>query len=126
MVREESNRLKASHAGLAFSAITQSLVQVSVLFCILCPRQFVLYRTFDAFLKKAKIKVEQRVQAAQFLHENGVLVHFEDPVSDLDELYILNAGWLCDMVARVRMLKLHVEQDQIQGVRFIMMKDKPR
>ena len=54
---------------------------------------------------KANLEVDHRLQAAQFLHDNGVLVHFEDPFCNLDELYILNAGWLCDMVARVGQLK---------------------
>lgn len=65
----------------------------------------VLCRKFDVFLKKAKIEVEQRIQAAQFLHENGVMVHFGDSFCRLNELYILDPGWLCDMVAKVRKLK---------------------
>lgn len=38
-------------------------------------------------------------QATLFLHENGVLLHYED--STLKDLYFLDPQWLCDMLAHV-------------------------
>ncbi|OXA37186.1 Leucine-rich repeat serine/threonine-protein kinase 1 [Folsomia candida] len=39
------------------------------------------------------------IQACSFLHENGVLLHYED--STLRDLYFLDPQWLCDMLAHV-------------------------
>ncbi|CAL8114388.1 unnamed protein product [Orchesella dallaii] len=39
------------------------------------------------------------MQACSFLHENGVLLHYED--STLRDLYFLDPQWLCDMLAHV-------------------------
>ncbi|CAM1297638.1 Uncharacterised protein g1884 [Pycnogonum litorale] len=38
-------------------------------------------------------------QATTFLHENGVLLHYED--ATLKNLYFLDPQWLCDMLAHV-------------------------
>ncbi|KAK3091447.1 hypothetical protein FSP39_019911 [Pinctada imbricata] len=38
-------------------------------------------------------------QATRFLHENGILFHYEDLA--LKDLYFLNPQWLCDQLARV-------------------------
>ncbi|KAL1122208.1 hypothetical protein AAG570_003613 [Ranatra chinensis] len=38
-------------------------------------------------------------QATLFLHDNGVLLHYED--STLKDLYFLDPQWLCDMLAHV-------------------------
>lgn len=38
-------------------------------------------------------------QATKFLHENGVLLHYED--ATLKDLYFLDPQWLCDMLAHV-------------------------
>ncbi|XP_022246027.1 leucine-rich repeat serine/threonine-protein kinase 1-like [Limulus polyphemus] len=38
-------------------------------------------------------------QATTFLHENGVLLHYED--ATLKDLYFLDPQWLCDMLAHV-------------------------
>ncbi|XP_065214793.1 leucine-rich repeat serine/threonine-protein kinase 1 isoform X2 [Planococcus citri] len=38
-------------------------------------------------------------QATLFLHENGVLLHYDD--ATLKELYFLDPQWLCDMLAHV-------------------------
>ncbi|CAH1175605.1 unnamed protein product [Phaedon cochleariae] len=38
-------------------------------------------------------------QATLFLHDNGVLLHYED--ATLKDLYFLDAQWLCDMLAHV-------------------------
>ena len=38
-------------------------------------------------------------QATSFLHDNGVLLHYED--STLKDLYFLNPQWLCDLLAQI-------------------------
>nr|CAD7417167.1 unnamed protein product [Timema poppensis] len=38
-------------------------------------------------------------QATLFLHENGVLLHYDD--ATLKDLYFLDPQWLCDMLAHV-------------------------
>ncbi|XP_071041167.1 leucine-rich repeat serine/threonine-protein kinase 1 isoform X3 [Parasteatoda tepidariorum] len=38
-------------------------------------------------------------QASTFLHENGILLHYED--ATLKDLYFLDPQWLCDMLAHV-------------------------
>ncbi|KAK7078389.1 hypothetical protein SK128_010660, partial [Halocaridina rubra] len=38
-------------------------------------------------------------QATTFLHENGVMLHYED--ATLKDLYFLDPQWLCDMLAHV-------------------------
>ena len=38
-------------------------------------------------------------QATAFLHENGVLLHYDD--ATLKDLYFLDPQWLCDMLAHV-------------------------
>ena len=39
------------------------------------------------------------LQATAFLHENGVMLHYED--ATLKDLYFLDPQWLCDMLAHV-------------------------
>ena len=38
-------------------------------------------------------------QATQFLHENGVLLHYDD--INLQNVYFLDPQWLCDVLANV-------------------------
>lgn len=38
-------------------------------------------------------------QATRFLHENGVMLHYED--ANLKDLYFLDPQWLCDILAHV-------------------------
>lgn len=42
---------------------------------------------------------EELQQATSFLHDNGVLLHYDDPL--LRDLYFLDPQWLCDMLAHV-------------------------
>ena len=42
---------------------------------------------------------EELEQACQFLHDNGILLHYDDP--SLSSLYFLDPQWLCDMMAHV-------------------------
>lgn len=53
-------------------------------------------------LELAQVKLrdfEELEQACQFLHDNGVLLHYDDP--SLHGLYFLDPQWLCDMLAHV-------------------------
>ena len=38
-------------------------------------------------------------QATQFLHENGILLHYDD--INLQNVYFLDPQWLCDVLANV-------------------------
>lgn len=37
----------------------------------------------------------------QFMHERGVLLHYDDPNQDLQDLYFLDPKWLCDLMAGI-------------------------
>ena len=43
--------------------------------------------------------IDELNQATQFLHDNGVLLHYQDV--SLSNLYFLDPQWLCDMLAHV-------------------------
>ena len=45
-------------------------------------------------------KVDELDQATTFLHENGILLHFDDS-SLLSDLYFLDPQWLCSNLAKV-------------------------
>ena len=44
-------------------------------------------------------------QAVQFLHECGVLLHYDDIKSNLSDLYFLDPQWLCFIMSRVITIK---------------------
>lgn len=52
-----------------------------------------------SFLQKFRIYYPYLIQATAFLHENGVMLHYED--ATLKDLYFLDPQWLCDMLAHV-------------------------
>ena len=39
--------------------------------------------------------------AARFLHDHGVLLHYNDHIRGLNNLYFIDPSWLCDMIALV-------------------------
>ncbi|RDD43578.1 Leucine-rich repeat serine/threonine-protein kinase 1 [Trichoplax sp. H2] len=43
--------------------------------------------------------MEELRQATKFLHDNGILLHYDDP--SLCDLYFIDPQWLCDMLAHV-------------------------
>ena len=45
-------------------------------------------------------KLDELEQASNFLHENGILLHYEDS-SLLSDLYFVDPQWLCSMLAKV-------------------------
>ena len=52
---------------------------------------------YNIVLKKNKLSIS----AASFLHENGVLLHFNDPLRELNTLFFIDPSWLCDMLSLV-------------------------
>lgn len=40
-------------------------------------------------------------QAARFLHETGVILHYDDPTLHLEHLYFVQPEWLCKIMAQV-------------------------
>ena len=40
-------------------------------------------------------------QAIRFLHECGVLLHYDDLQSNLSDLYFLDPEWLCTLMAHI-------------------------
>ncbi|XP_074645015.1 leucine-rich repeat serine/threonine-protein kinase 2-like [Tubulanus polymorphus] len=57
----------------------------------------------NRLIKGAKIELDhdELQQAVRFLHEVGVLLHFEDSTLYLKDLYFINPEWLCRMFAQV-------------------------
>ena len=45
------------------------------------------------------IEDKELEQAVRFLHENGTLIHYDDPF--LKELYFVDPQWLSDMLAHI-------------------------
>ena len=69
--------------------------------------QILLFSGFYAvFLRKKIIYffLFSRLQAVRFLHERGVIVHFDDSLK-LNDVYFLNPEWLCRMMAQVVTLR---------------------
>ncbi|XP_076111293.1 leucine-rich repeat serine/threonine-protein kinase 2-like isoform X1 [Mytilus galloprovincialis] len=44
---------------------------------------------------------EELIQAIRFLHEFGILLHYEDASLQLKDLHFIDPGWLCRMMAQV-------------------------
>eukprot|EP00117_Sycon_ciliatum_P021504 scpid6936/ scgid3290/ Leucine-rich repeat serine/threonine-protein kinase 1 len=44
---------------------------------------------------------EELCLATRFLHENGVLLHFEEQLNGLNQLYFIDCSWLCSLLAKV-------------------------
>ncbi|CAL1534532.1 unnamed protein product [Lymnaea stagnalis] len=44
---------------------------------------------------------EERKQAITFLHESGVLLHYNETALQMRDFYFINPGWLCRMMAQV-------------------------
>ena len=59
-------------------------------------------QVMDELLRRFKVQfrdVAELNQATAFLHDNGVLLHYED--ATLKDLYFLDPQWLCDILAHV-------------------------
>ena len=64
-----------------------------------------MYRTavYDAEYREI---LDELDQATNFLHENGILLHFDDS-SLLSDLYFLDPQWLCSTLAKVITIQHH-------------------
>lgn len=51
-----------------------------------------------------RIKESDIDQATSFLHDSGILLHYEDS-SLLNDLYFINPQWLCSMLAKLITVK---------------------
>ena len=52
--------------------------------------------------KMDRVELEQ---AVLFLHECGVLLHYDDLQSNLSDLYFLDPQWLCSIMSKVITIK---------------------
>ncbi|OQV15651.1 Leucine-rich repeat serine/threonine-protein kinase 1 [Hypsibius exemplaris] len=62
-------------------------------------RAIVAHEIYERFNLTFRDSAELR-QAVMFLHDNGILLHYEDS-SGLKDLYFLDPQWLCDTLASV-------------------------
>ncbi|XP_071486222.1 leucine-rich repeat serine/threonine-protein kinase 2-like [Diadema antillarum] len=63
-------------------------------------------------------------QAVRFLHETGVLLHYDDPSQQLTNIYFIEPQWLCKIMARVitvREINPFVSETGIMKVKNIHM-----
>lgn len=67
------------------------------------------WRQLSALMERASLdKKMDRVeveQAIQFLHECGILLHYDDIKSNLSDIYFLDPQWLCLVMAKVITIK---------------------
>ncbi|XP_059152219.1 leucine-rich repeat serine/threonine-protein kinase 2-like [Physella acuta] len=54
-------------------------------------------------IKNANIDLEDEElkQAINFLHESGVLLHYNETALQMKDFYFINPGWLCRMMAQI-------------------------
>lgn len=45
------------------------------------------------------LDTEELTLATRFLHENGVLLHYNDQLRGLNHLYFIDPAWVCDLIA---------------------------
>ncbi len=64
-----------------------------------CFRALVLNKMEEMFQTTGFHDSAELSQATQFLHENGVLLHYDD--ISLQDIYFLDPQWLCDVLANV-------------------------
>lgn len=65
---------------------------------------FIRFCSFAIRESKQKFDENDLEQAISFLHDSGILLHFEDS-SLLNNLYFISPQWLCSMLARLITIK---------------------
>ncbi|XP_078364681.1 leucine-rich repeat serine/threonine-protein kinase 1-like isoform X2 [Oculina patagonica] len=45
------------------------------------------------------LDTEELTLATRFLHENGILLHYNDQLRGLNHLYFIDPAWVCDLIA---------------------------
>ncbi|KAL4226999.1 Leucine-rich repeat serine/threonine-protein kinase 2 [Mactra antiquata] len=68
-----------------------------------CKYPVIQHRELLDLVQKNKILLEEDEipQAVQFLHEVGVLLHYDDASLKLRDYYFIDPGWLCRMMAQI-------------------------
>ena len=68
-------------------------------------RESRLYQLMEEAQLSTKMDRLEVQQAIKFLHECGVLLHYNDLQTKLSELYFLDPEWLCALMAQIITLK---------------------
>ena len=65
-----------------------------------------LFCNFSHVIRNSRQKIDEHdlEQATSFLHDSGILLHFEDS-SLLNNLYFISPQWLCSMLAKLIAIK---------------------
>ena len=53
------------------------------------------------WIKTHRTSICVKLQAVNFLHESGVLLHYDETTLQMRDFYFINPGWLCRMMAQV-------------------------
>ena len=87
--------------GIITIVITVPVVLNNSMFCLhtLVCRVLVLNKMEEMYQASSFHDSAELNQATQFLHENGVLLHYDD--INLQNVYFLDPQWLCDVLANV-------------------------